>query len=313
MAKAPFVVTPQLTAVAVAYRNAKMIADRVFPRVPVASEAFKYTKYTLADSFTVPETRVGRKSAPNQVEFGSTEVSDSTVDHGLDDPVPQKDIDNAAAQPGMRDPLNRAAEGVTELIELAREVRTANIAFDANQYGASNKVTLSGTGQWSDYTNSDPLSAIMTVLDSMIMRPNIAVLGRAVATKLQMHPKICKAVFGNNTDAGIVPLKALADVLELEEILVGEGWVNTAKKGQAVSMQRVWGKHASFMHRNMRADTQGGAMTFGFTAQFGSRVGGTIHDPDIGIKGGERVRVAESVKELITANDLGYLFTNAVA
>ncbi|EHF7717022.1 phage capsid protein, partial [Salmonella enterica] len=60
------------------------------------------------------------------------------------------------------------------------------------------------------------------------------------------------------------------------------------------------------------ADTQGG-VTFGFTAQFGSRVSGSIPDPDMGMRGGQRVRVGESVRELIVAQDCGYFFQNAVS
>lgn len=54
-------------------------------------------------------------------------------------------------------------------------------------------------------------------------------------------------------------------------------------------------------------------MTFGFTAQSGSRVANSIADPDIGMRGGQRVRVGESVRELIVAGDCGYFFQNAVS
>lgn len=309
--KAPFVVTPQLTAVTVAYRNSRLIADEVLPRVPVALQAFKYNKYPIGEFFSPPETKVGRKGQPNQVEFSATEVTDATVDHALDDAVPQADIENAK-QPGMPDPLMRATLGTTELLALAREKRAADLVFDSNQYGTNNKLTLSGTSQWSDYTNSDPVGAIMTAFDSMVMRPTIGVLGRAVFTKLAQHPKVCKAIFGNNTDAGIVTRQQLAQLLELEDLLVGEGWINTAKKGQPVSMARVWGKHAAFLHRNRNASPDGGIVTFGFTAQWGGRVAGSWEDKNIGMRGGQMVRTGESVKELVTANDLGYMFVNAV-
>ena len=127
-----------------------------------------------------------------------------------------------------------------------------------------------------------------------------------------MHPKLCKAIFKNNTDAGVISRQAFADLFELDEVLVGDGWINTAKEGQAPSMQRIWGKHASFMHRNMNADTQFG-ITYGFTARWGGRIGGLIEDPDMGLRGGKRARAGESVVELITANDLAYGFFNAVA
>lgn len=319
MAAQPFVIVPSLAAIAVAYRQAKLIADMVLPRVPVATQTFRYLKYNLADALQAPDTLVGRKSAPNQIDWSSSEVESTVQDHGLDTAVPNNDMlawqQAQAAGPGYvsaANPQERATRLIMQTVENRREQRAANLVFNAASYGTNNKVTLSGTGQWSDYTNSDPLVAIMGYLDSMVMRPNIGVLGRATATKLRMHPKVCKAVFGNNTDAGIVPLRALADQLELDEIYVGDAWINTAAPGQAATPARAWGKHAAFLVRNQEADTQGG-ITFGFTAQWGDRVAGTIVDPDVGLRGGERVRAGESVKELVTANDLGYFVQNAVA
>ena len=60
------------------------------------------------------------------------------------------------------------------------------------------------------------------------------------------------------------------------------------------------------------ADANGG-ITFGFTAQWGTRIAGAVPDNRIGLRGGQRVRVGESVKELIIAPDLGYFIQNAVA
>jgi hypothetical protein len=322
MAKAPFVVTPELTAVAVAYKNGKMIADEVLPRVMVGKELFKYRRYPAAESFTLPQTLVGRTGQPNQVQFSSTEVTDSTQDHALDVPVPNKDLKNAQAENAQNaaavgtkqtvDPRNRAAMMVTDLIKLRREKRAADLVFNPASYAGANQQTLSGTGQWSDYANSNPQSAIMNALDGMIMRGNVGVFGRRAWTIFAQHPRICKAVYGNNTDAGFVTQQQVAQLLELDGIVVGEGWVNTAAPGQAATLVRVWGNHASFLHRNMLADTEFG-ITFGYTAQFGDLIAGEIEDPDIGAHGGVRVRVSESVKELVTANDLGYYFQNAVA
>lgn len=312
MAQAPFVVTPALCAVAVAYKNGAMIADDVLPRVPVGAESFKYMKLPIGEFFSPPDTLVGRKGQPNQVEFTATELTDSTEDHGLDDAVPNKDAMNAAAMPGMPDPKMRAAQGLTELIVLKREVRAANLVFNAANYGAGNKLPLVGTSQWSDFANSNPQADILEAQDAMVMTPNIGVMGRAVWTKVRQHPKICKAIFGNNTDAGVVSRKQFADHFELDDLFVGEGRVNVSRKGQPPVLVRVWGKSCALLHRNMSADTEFG-VTFGFTAQFGPRVAGEIVDPDIGLRGGVRVRVGESVKELVTANDLGFLFTTCVA
>lgn len=308
MSNAPFPVDPELTAIAIAYRNGRMIADEVLPRVPVGKQEFKYWKYDLAQGFTVPETLVGRKSKPNEVEFSATDETSSTEDHGLDAPVPQADIDNA---PTNYNPLGHATEQTTNLILLDREARTSKLVFSPNSYAAGNKITLSGADQWSDPT-SNPLPVITDALDSVILRPNIGVLGRRTATILRRHPKIVKAYNGSLGDEGMVPMAFLQELLELEAIYVGEARLNIARPGQNPSLIRAWGPHASFIYRDRLADTRNGT-TFGLTGQWGDRVSGSIPDPNIGLRGGQRVRVGESVKELVTAPDLGFFFENAVA
>lgn len=322
MAQAPFVIQPRLTAIALAYRNERLVADDVLPRVPVDSSVFKYSLYNKGDAFTVPDTRVSRKGDVNEIDWSATETTASTKDYGLEDAIPYEDVQNAQAAQKTQgvmpiDPQARSTELLTDLVALDREVRVANLLNNPNNYPSANKTTLSGTSQWSDYTNSDPVSAILTTMDGMLIRPNKMVVGRAVYTKLRMHPKVVAAVFklgGNAETGGIVALQAIADTLELEEIIVGEGWMNTAKKGQPVSVQRIWGKNALLFYQNPVLASPQGVMTFGFTAQWGARIAGVIEqDSDIGLRGGTRVRVGESVTEVITASDTGYLFQNAVA
>lgn len=325
MAQAPFVIQPALTAIAMTYRNAKMIADQVLPRVPVASSTFKYSKFTLADGFTIPDTRVGRKSKPGEIDWSATEVSASVVDYGLDDTIPAMDLANAQAAAkfyGNRviDPEKRSTVLLSDLVALDRESRVANGAngvFVLANYPSANRTTLSGTGQWSDYTNSNPITAIMNALDIPIVRPNVLVLGQAVWTVLRQHPKVTAAVFplGGNATGGatVAQQQALAALLEIDEVIVGASWSNTAKPGQTASVSRLWGKHAALIYRAPRVDGTD-QVTFGFTAQWGDRIAGTVeNDPNIGLRGGTRVRVGESVQEVISANDAAYFFQNAVA
>lgn len=312
---APFPIQPELTSIALAYSNQAMIADEVLPRLPVGKKEFKYLKHDVAEGFTIPDTKVGRRSSPGQVEFSASELADFCQDYGLDDVIPQDDIDNA---PPNYDPMGKATAFLTNLIVLDREVRVANTIFANATYPAANRSTLSGTSQWSDYTNSDPLAAIMNALDGLLIRPNIAVLGRVTFSKLRMHPKVVQAALsiantGTGLSAGAISRQALAELLELEQVLVGEGFVNSAKKGQTASYARAWGKHAAFLYRD-RAALAGKGVTFGFTAQFRGRIAGSWSVKEgAGIAGGTKVRVGESVKEVITASDLGYFFENAVA
>jgi hypothetical protein len=306
LSNTPIPVIPFLTSISVNYRNARLIADDVLPRVTVGKQDFRYLKYNLADNFTIPDTKVGRTSKVTQAEFGATALTASTVDYALDNPIPQVDIENAAGT--GYDPESRGTEVTTNLILLDREVRAANLVFNAANYATANKVTLAHA--WDDYALSTPIADITGARDGMLMRPNILVLARNVATSLRSNPQIVKAYYGNLADAGVAPLAFLAELFELDAVYVGEGWLNTAKPGQTPTLQRVWGNMAALIYRDSVASADQG-VSFGLTAQFGSRIAGRIIDQELGMRGGVRIRVGESLKELITANDLGYLFSNA--
>ena len=299
-----FVERAEYTALAINYRNKQLIADEVMPRRTVGSEKFKWLSFPKEDRFTIPDTKMGRTSYANQVEFGGTEVEDLTKDYGLEHPVPNKDI---AQFSDTYDPLGRATELTSNLLALSRENRVAGIVFNPNTYATPNKTTLSGTSQWSDYSNSDPVDAILESIDGLLVRPNIAVFGRAVWTKLRKHPKVVAKVFGSVNSTGLVSRQALADALEMNAIIVGESFLNTAKKGQTAVFSEVWGKHAAFLFQDP------GEMTFGFTAQYGARKMETFEDGRAGIDGSTIVRVTEAVKEVTPASDLGFYFQNAVA
>ncbi|MEX1120865.1 MAG: phage capsid protein [Balneolales bacterium] len=304
---------PELVAISIAYQNTRLIADKVFPRKPVGKEEFKYYKFPKGSFITVPDTTAGRKGKLNEVNFEAEQVTDSTVPHGLKAPVPQSDIDNA---PDGLSPLNITTEGLRDLVLLDREVRCANKAFDADEYAADNKVQLAGTDQWSDYANSSPIDDIETGLNVPMIRPNKLLIGQAAWSVLRQHPEIIAAVNKNDGDKGLATKAAVAELFELDEVIVGQGWVNIAKPGQPVNKVRVWGKHTLLFNDNATATpTLGLGMTFGFTAQHGDPVAGTVPVPggDMGLDGGVNVINGEKVKELIAANDLGYFIEDCVA
>lgn len=312
----PFTVNPTLSAIAVAYKNGRMIADEVLPKItPVGTKEFRYTVWPKGEGFTLPDTRVGRRGAPNVVEFGGTETTSRTHDFGLQDEIPQDDIDQAAAasalNPELATPQAHSTEMLTDLIVLDREVRTATLVFDPNSYDAANRVQLAGAAQFSDPA-ADPIAAITDALDTMLMRANVAVMGQLAWSKTRRNANLVKAIHGTTGDKGVISKQQFLELFELEELLVGEAWVNTAKKGQAETMSRAWGKHIALIRRNKLADTKRG-VSFGYSVPYGTRVAWDKFDSDVGLRGGVKVRVGESIAELITAPDAGYFFQDAVA
>ena len=316
MATTAFPVNNELAAIAIGYKNRDidLIADAVLPRVQTPKK-FAYTAYNKADGYTVPPTRVGRKSEPTMVDFGGVQVNDEVVDWGLDDLVPNDEIeawDSMQIKGAMVNPLAKSTSLLTGLILLDREIRVANTVFSAAAYAAGNATTLSGTSQWSDFANSNPLDAMLAALDVPLFRPNKLVLGQAAWTKLRQHPRLIQAANASAQTGGAITRQQLAELLEIKEVQVGAGFVNTAKRGQTPTFSRVWGKHAALLYVSedmANADQP----QFGFTAQWGTRIAGVKESPTTGLRGGQRVRVGESVKEVICAPDAGYFFQNVVA
>lgn len=315
--KFPFTPSPQYTAIALAYNNKELIADSVLPRTTVSERSFKWDLHTKSDMFTVPSTLVGRKGQVNEVEFTSVEQTSSVNDYGLGYVVPREDIDSASSKPGL-DPLGKHTEGTTELIMLDREKRVADLVFAAATYPAGSKVTLSGNDQWSAFAQpaSDPVEDILAAMEGMLMRPNTMVLGSQVWYMLRRHPKVLASIYPTGSNAatgGIATLNQVKEVFEIPNLFIGSAFINSAKAGQTATYARIWGKHAAMFHQNNLAGLRGQGITFGATAEYSTRVAMTREDPDIGLRGGVRGKVGETVKELITAADAGYFFENAIA
>lgn len=314
--KHPFPLNPILTGIALSYSNGAYIADRIMPRRNVPAPLFSWNIYNRKERFTIPNTVVGRTGKPNQVEFGATKTESSVEDYALDDPIPAIDTEAAAAQGGGIDPEADAVEGITDLLMLDREVRVAGIVTADGNYAASQIATPTQYNKWNWYgddTNpaSDPLDQVLGAMDAMIIKPNQMVLGNTVATALRKHPRIVKAWHANEGGEGVVPLAYLASLFDVQEVLVGEAWYNTANLGQDESLSRVWGDFCSLLYKNPNSNFRRG-VTWGLTAQWGGRISGSIEDKDLGMRGGKRVRVGESVKELVIATDCGWKFADVL-
>lgn len=309
--KRPFPVVARLAAIAIAYKNADMIADLVLPYTPVLEEQFYYPDFTGHDAFSLPDgMEVGRKGAPPEVEFISELKQSATKDYALKSGIPMSDIEAAKRSEIPMDPEAETAEELMELVKLGREIRTARLVQNRNSYGGANRLMLGADDQLKN-PNSNPIDLINRALDAMLMRGNTMVLNQEGWSALRTHPKIVSATLKNSGEAGMADRKAVADLFELKEIIVGQGRYNVAKKGQPRQLARIWGSHISLIHKNPTASVRRG-VSFGYTARLGTPWGGSMFDKDISAQGGVEVRAGEKVRELIVAPDCGYFLENAV-
>ncbi len=299
------------TAIAVAYRNPLYIADEVLPRVTVGRKEYRYAEYPIAESFTVPDTRIGRRSAPTMVHFSAVEKPGACEDYGLEDAIPDDDVQNAPAT--AANPIDRSTMLLTDLLMIGREQRAAALAFDKGKYPDTNKVTLAGDHQWSaDHADSDPIEDILGAMEGMVVPPTHLLLGSVVWQKLRTHKVILKALNRTDGDRGIARRQDVAELFELQGIVVGQTWVNSKPRGQDAVLERVWGKAALLYRRDPNADITG-PPTLGITAEYRGREVRTGFDEKLGARGAHRVRVVDTCEERLIAPMAGYLFDKVVA
>lgn len=315
----PFPIHPTYTGITAAYQNEEMIADTVLPfATPVGTELFTWYEYPIGQALTVRDTRIGRRSEANTIDVQATERESKTIPHALSDLVPQSDIDNA---PEGYDPRGHAAETVTDLMILRRELDVAGVVFNPATYAAANKVNLNGGDQF-DEDGTDVFDMLWEACGKTLVRPNMLTLGETTWRKMATNPKLIAKLYGAASTRGKARKEDLATELEIAQVVVGKARVNSAELGQPVNLSRAWGAHAALLYVNRLANNQRG-LTFGMTvprsvtgdakASTGSRWRAReIPEPKIGINGSMRIQVESERKELVVSADCGFYFENAV-
>jgi hypothetical protein len=300
-----------LTNVSLAYRNPAFIADLVALPVNVRKQQDKYFVYdTAREAFRSTDDRRAPGAEANEVDFALSTDSYYCQDHALVSVVPDEERDNA--DPAIQPDIDRT-EFLTDKIDLNKEIELAGVvATDSSLPGA----TLTGDNQWSD-PDSDPQVAIETgkasVVEKVQVMPNTLVLPYEVYVKVRTHTKILDRV---HQSGKIVPTgQVLAELFDVERVLVPRALKNTAAPGQAAAMSYVWGKHAFLCYVPPRPalKTVAFMLTFAWTSaplSLGARVVETWRD---NARKADVIRVQRYYDQKITASDAIYVWKNAVA
>ncbi|KPL10737.1 hypothetical protein AMJ85_05305 [candidate division BRC1 bacterium SM23_51] len=310
----------RLTNVAIEYTNPEYIADLVLPVIPTTRKNGTFKQFTKDERFTVPDTLVGPKSDPNEIDWSVDDVTFACKDHALEEFVSNEDIDNAESP---IQPLAKGTERVMDAVMMRKEKRIADAIFLTTNYGASNQVDIEGG--WATLSD-DALTDIITGIDACFVPPNVMVMGLPTWRKLQRNATILAAVKGTlkeqtiKTPGGLarptVNVQELAEYLGLDAVLIGRAKINTAKKGQTATYAPIWdGTTATKGGAALLRVKQGaviGDVVWG--AQFTWKKAQTFtYDTKKGAYGGKYVRVVETTVEKVIATDVGYLFKDVLA
>ena len=110
--------------------------------------------------------------------------------------------------------------------------------------------TLSGTAQWSDFSNSDPIgdaaTARQTVVDGCGVPPNAAIMSWYVWNKLRFSSKLLDALGYKYNKMGGLNDDELAVALGVEKIIRSDAMYESAAEGQSSDLEPCFGKNTIF-------------------------------------------------------------------
>jgi hypothetical protein len=256
--------------------NRNFIGPILFPEVGVRKQSDKYYIYDREMWKTEEHDMRGPGSVANEIP--GRKISLDTyyaVEHALQHAVPDEVRENADAP---LTPDRDATELVTQRILLGREKAMKDMITNAANYHASNKVTLSGTSQWNDYSGtSNPITVIKTALrrlHSILFEEGsiITVIPWLVMSYLEDHPAIIERI--KYSQRGVLTPEIIASVLGVQRVVVPGVGYSTAGMGvdaTPANITYLWGKDVVLAYVPGRAGLRQMSTAYEFVWSIGSQ------------------------------------------
>ncbi len=319
------IVAGPLQNVSLAYRNKSYIGDKVFRILDKVDPRAKIARY-LKGSWFRDEAAI--RGAGGEAPRGTYEVdllSLATKEYAFAKEVTDEDRRFAKSQ--MAPPLKPdqdAIEFTADKIDLSKERRVANLVKTSSWIDGNGAGGEDAEGLWSPVgaTNTflaDIKKGKKAVQSGTGVTPNALILDYATYIGLTEVESILDKI--KYTQRGVLTRDLLASLLELEEVLVGEAIVNTAKEtkaGTEFTASYVWEVNAG----------KGMGFLFYRPPAPGLKVPAAGYQARVAYEDGQSRRtttwreasrhqdvyeVAEETDIVQTGADLGYLFKDTFA
>lgn len=287
----------------------------LFPAAPIGQRGAKIVRFGK-ESFRLYNTIRAPGGAKKRVRVGYTADSVSLHQHALSGEVPFEHLDEASRVPGID--LGRKAVNVPmESIAREKEYRQAQIAQNADNYGASNKDTLSGTDQWS-HSSSDPgkqMDEYHAQIRARIgRRGNVLVLGPQVFDIAKRHAKIVGHFYtGNQAGAQSVTRAQLAEYFGVKRIAIGDDIYLPEAAGDSADFVDMWGNVAILAYvPSVSGDGDIEVPSYGYTYYLAGHPAVEVprqdRDHDVWV-----YDVKDEYQAVLTGMDAGFLIQSVIA
>lgn len=238
--------------VALADQTPNLIGRRVAPLVLMDKDSGPYPFFGR-DEFKVTgedDDLIGDLGEAKTYEPSMTKDTYTTEAHA------EKVVISVAQQHKSQTPFEVAiAPRLAEVVRrqlMRHEIKVSALLQAPGNFAADNQVdiTASPNRQW-DESAPTPLIDIETGIAQVELSigrpPTHLILPRLVYNQFRSIPAVRDAIKGDG--GGAISREDIARYFGLEEVLVGGGVYDSAKKGQAASRTRIWGlKHATLLY-----------------------------------------------------------------
>jgi len=301
------IVDPVLTTLARGYANAELVAIYLFPVVFLPKEGARVPRFGK-EAFKIHNTERAIRANSNRISPNDLDsIPVNFKEHDLEYPV-----DYREEAESILSKQKHATAVVSDGIALRHEKMAADLAQDPANYASSNKIALTTTGCWDDYTNSDPIAAVETgkeaVRAKIAKMPNTMIIGPVTYKILKSHPKILDRI--KYSMKGIVTVELLQEIFGIKRVIVGNA-VYSNDAGTAFS--DIWGDTCVLAYVSETPDearTEYDA-SFGYTFKKSGYPQVDTY-PETGGKV-DIVRSTDFFNPMIVGAEAGYLITNTKA
>lgn len=220
------------------------IADKAFPLVYVNKQSDKYVVYDDGWFQADEGDSLRRSPGTNAAEVGYAVTTSNTYfcdPYAAAKPIPDEDRANADAPFNLDEEATRL---VTEIVLIRREMAFA-ADFMTTGVWQTDRVGTTNFTKWDDYGASDPFVDIENGLRQVYLdisrNPTKLIMGDIVWRRLRHHPDFIDRIkyTGTMGSPAQVNPNLLAQLLEVDEVLVGRATRRSSTEGATVTKARI--------------------------------------------------------------------------
>lgn len=305
------IVDKLLTGVSSAYVPKGFICEEVLPSIKSKQYSGLLGKYGTSH-LRIENSVKGGRGKYRQIETRVYSTSSYLIEgHGLEDFISKEDYAN------VEDPFDAERDGVmgvSTVLWLEKEKALADSLMSTSII--TQNTTLSGTAQFSDYANSDPLgvttTAQNTILDATGVLPNLCVMDIRTWKVLRYHPQLLDQLGYKWNRPGGMNQDEMARALGVDEVLFGEARYESAAEGQASSLASVWGKGIVFCVSPDKPSIQQKSVGY-LVSPTGGQPRKVYKEAQFNPPGATKILVEDEYDMLISDAACAYLIAAAVA